>query len=95
MIREIVVTKGIDEAGKRIPMFLSFVRDCMDRFFAGDYGEMCEEDLLENTRANLLGERVVAMYETELTPEKRIYIIADAEDDNGERVVTIMFPREY
>ena len=95
MIREVVATKGIVEAGYKTPMLFSFIRDCMERFFAGDYGEMCEEDLLENTRSNLLGERVVAMYATELVPEKKIYIIADAEDDNGERVVTILFPREY
>ena len=95
MITEIVATKGIVEAGNKTPMFFSFVKDSMDRFFAGDYGEMCEEDLLENTRANLLGERIVAMYDTELTPEKKIYIIADAEDDAGDRIVTIMFPSEY
>ena len=95
MITEVVATKGIIETGNKTPMFFSFVKDSMDRFFAGDYGEMCEEDLLENTRANLLGERVVAMYYTELTPEKKIYIIVDAEDDAGDRVVTIMFPSEY
>lgn len=94
-LHRMVTTQGIHNAGKTIPMFTSFVRDCLDRFFSADYGEMCEEDLLANTRAQVLGGRIFASYDTELVPEKKIYIIADAEDDNGYRDITILFPNEY
>lgn len=94
-VKSICATPGVDKAMKEVTMFASFVRDCLDRFFSGDYGDICEEDDVLNTRARLMGERILASYDSDMVPEKRVWICAEAEDDFGERHMTILFPSEY
>lgn len=64
-----------------------------DRHFSGDCGDMDEEDTLANLDALFSGARLFSAYEL---PEGKIWIITDAQDDEGIRQNTVaMFPSEY
>jgi len=71
-----------DESG-----FSVFTR-CLDRHFAGDCGEMCEEDVLANERALRDGERIFSSYDTEFG---KLWIITEADRS----ATTVLFPSEY
>lgn len=65
---------------------------CLNRFFKEDWGEMCKEDCLANKKALISGARLFGAYKVE---NEKIWIIADAVDDAGKRLVTVLFPDEY
>ena len=90
-----VVTRDVRMHQLENKEFNSFVYNSLHRFQCGDWGDCCEEDAMLNDTALNTGERIVAVYESEHSPEGKLWIIADATDENGKRVVTVLFPSEY
>lgn len=90
-----VMTKGISDLKLNNTKFNHFVYECLHKFQCYHWGDVCEEDGLLNDTALETGERIIAVYETDLIAAGRIWIIADAEDDEGKRVLTILLPSEY
>ena len=87
----IVATPGalevIEESGQA-PAFL------LDRHVAGHWGEVDSEDWQLNDQALTDGSRLLSAYRTQ--KGKKLWIITEAADDQGHRVVTtILLPDEY
>ena len=94
-ISTFVVTKGVHDYQLENKDFHKLVYDCLHRFQCCDWGDCCEEDTKLNDAALETGERILASYESEHSPEGRIWIIADVTDEEGKRMVTIAFPSDY
>ena len=50
MMQTVMVTEGIQKLLNADRQLFNFIADCVRRFKAGDYGEMCAEDLEFNKR---------------------------------------------
>ena len=94
-ISTFVVTKGVHDYQLENKDFHKLVYDCLHRFQCADWGDCCEEDIKLNDFALEIGNRIIASYESEHSPEGKLWIIADATDEYGKRVVTVLFPSEY
>jgi hypothetical protein len=68
--------------------------DFLDRHCNCDWGEMSEEDCQLNDEAMVDGSRIFSSYKTR--NGTKIWIITEAEDDEGTRcATTILLPEEY
>ena len=64
------------------------------RHLGGDWGELCEEDLLANEEALKNGARLLSAYH--LPDETKIWILTEAVNERGKReVTTVLLPEEY
>jgi hypothetical protein len=64
------------------------------RHLRGDWGDLCEEDRRLNDRALQDGSRLLSSYQTRAG--HRIWIITEAQDDDGHRAATtILLASEY
>ena len=78
---------ALDESGQTTDFFL-------DRHVQGDWGDVDADDKQANEEALVSGERLLSAYKT--LKGQRIWIITQAADDQGNRVVTsILRPDEY
>lgn len=60
----------------------------------GDWGDVCDEDKTLNDLALIDGSRLLSAYDT--LKNERLWIITDAENDQGDRLeTTILTPQEY
>ena len=86
-----VATPGAIEALRRNNMTgLEYLR----RHASGDWGVVCEEDKQANDEALKTGARLLSAYF--LPDETKLWIITDAEDENGNRhATTFLLPDEY
>ena len=86
-----VATPGALEAMRRNNTTgLEYLR----RHASGDWGMVCEEDKEANDEALQSGARVLSAYV--LPDETKLWIITDAEDDQGNRqATTFLLPEEY
>ena len=79
--------KAIQEAGQTPDFFL-------DRHVQGDWGEVESFDSRVNNQALVDGSRILSAYRT--LKNVRIWIITEAEGDNGKReATTILMPEQY
>lgn len=85
-----VVTRGVYDKGMEDAGFLAFVNQSFHRYSSGDWGEMCEEDKMQNEQALIDGERLMGSYENKERGWK-IWIITEWDRS----VTTILFPDEY
>ena len=85
-------TAGISAAIRDDQNFNEGVTKAMYKFMAKDWGDTCDEDKAMNEQSLKDGSRILADYNID---DKTIWIIADAEDENGLRTATILFPDEY
>lgn len=77
----------LERAGQNIWEFLA-------RHLAGDWGELDAEDKAANDEAVKDGSRILSAYI--LKTGEKIWIITEAEDDNGEREATTgLLPSNY
>ena len=77
----------IRAAGRRPSHFLRRHMKC-------DWGILCDEDKSLNDQALVDGSRLLSAYETAVGD--KIWIITEAEDEQGNRVATtILLPTEY
>lgn len=69
-------------------------QDFLSRHLAGDWGDLGAEDKALNDTALQDGTRLFSAYHTKLGT--KIYVITEAEDDNGKRAATtLLLPDEY
>ena len=79
--------KAIEDAGQTPDFFL-------DRHVQGDWGEVDDGDSRANDQALVDGSRILSAYRT--LKNVRIWIITEAEGDNGKReATTILMPEQY
>ena len=79
--------EALEKAGQSATEFLH-------RHATGDWGEVGEEDWQLNNEALKDGSRLLSAYQTRLGD--RLWIITEAEDDEGRRAATtILLPEEY
>jgi hypothetical protein len=66
----------------------------LERHQAGDWGDLDDMDRRANEHALLTGARIFSAYN--LTPVQRVWVITEAEDDDGVRRSTCLLrPEEY
>ena len=85
---QIVATRGIAEEIERSAVFATEIVAAFRRYKQHDWGELCEEDRLQNDEAVQIGERVLAAYPT---TKGTVWIITEWDRS----VTTILFPSEY
>jgi hypothetical protein len=79
--------EALQESGQTPGLFLS-------RHASGDWGDVDEEDWALNDQALVDGSRILSAYRT--LKGKKLWIITEAADDDGQRAVTtILLPEEY
>ena len=88
---QIVATPGclavLEESGQSPNEFLK-------RHVQGDWGDLCEEDKQLNGEAVKDGSRILSAYHT--TKGIKLWVITEAEDDQGHRsATTLLLPEEY
>lgn len=94
----IAASRGIAIAYQQDPQTL---HPFLDRHFCGDWGDLDEEDKEANDEALFNGSRILSAYHvpssmTPLRVEMKIWIITEAENDEGQRTnTTVLFPNEY
>lgn len=85
---QLVMTRGITEKMAEDRQFAIFVTDSLKRYLRQDWGDLCEEDKLENARALAGNTRIFASYKN---ADQKIYIITEADRSS----TCILFPEEY
>jgi len=85
----IVCTRGVFELMQKDFDFNEFVKNSFARHAAGDWGNMCNEDIIENERALTDGYRLFSAYESGHLP--KIWIITEADRSS----TCALFPDEY
>lgn len=65
------------------------IHAALDRHAAGDWGNLCDEDLLANERALVEGERLLSAYET--TAGASFWVITERDRS----VTTVLLPEDY
>ena len=88
---QVVATPGaleaLQQSGQSPSEFLS-------RHVVGDWGQVCEDDRALNEEALKDGSRIMSVYST--SKGTKIWIITDATDEMGRRVVTTcLLPEDY
>ena len=48
-----------------------------------------------NDQALASGDMILGNYDVPSSPEHKLWVIADPADQDGKRVVTVLFPSEY
>ena len=81
------IIKAIEDAGQDPGFFL-------DKHAAGDWGEVDAGDKRANEDALVSGDRLLSAYLT--LKNVRLWIITEAEDDQGNRAATtLVLPEQY
>jgi len=80
--RRVVATQGVLALGVDLTTYL-------DRHVRGDWGNLCEADILANEIALVHGERLLSKYE--VRPGADIYIITEWDRS----LTTVLLPSEY
>jgi hypothetical protein len=86
----LLMTRGVNDKVAEDSKFAHFVTDSLARHVRGDWGDMSEEDKVENEFALKEGNlRLFSAYESPNLP--KIWIITEADRS----ATTILFPDEY
>ena len=90
---QILATPGcleaLEKSGQNLMEFLQ-------RHLAGDWGEICAADADANNLALKDGSRLLSAYVLNDAATTKIWIITEAEDDDGNRAATTgLLPSEY
>ncbi len=90
---QILATAGVAADMEQNPRFRREVAEAFARYQRGDWGTLCREDWELNDQSLADGNRILAAYDTCCG---RIWIITEAEDDDGNRAATtFLYPSEY
>ncbi len=85
---QLVMTRGVNDLATRDEEFVKFVWDSLKRHAAGDWGDLSEEDKIENEFSLDKNLRLLSAY----TKDKwQIWIVTEA----NRSATTILFPSEY
>lgn len=83
------VTRGVQQTVAEVEIVLA-----LSRHHRGDWGEVGHEDRESNEDALRTGARLFSVYE--LTDDRKVWVITEAEDDSGRRyATTVLLPDEY
>lgn len=96
---EVLQTRSIAAAIEKDPATLAYILECLDRFYSGDYGLICEEDTQANNKDLESGYgHILAKYEAKHSLEQNFYIEAHFDKDNLTDIdytqTLIMYPFE-
>ena len=86
---QLVMTRGVNDMMANNEDFASHVRLSVIRHMAGDWGNVSDEDRVENELAMQEGDRLFSVYKKEGLP--KIWIITEWDRS----VTTVLFPEEY
>ncbi len=90
----ICMTPGIKELKDDGKLTNAILLKLIYRHQCGDWSDCCPEDAEANKHALTDGSRIFSVYQ--VTPELKLWIITEAEDDKGNRVATtLLLPSEY
>lgn len=90
---QILATAGVAEIMEEDEIFSQEIAEAFARYKRKDWGDLCREDWELNDQSLRTGARILAAYETS---QGKIWIITEAEDDEGHRsATTFLFPHEY
>ena len=94
----VLQTRSIAHAAED-PETHDYIVDCLQRFYKGDYGEICEDDTQANNEDLKSGYgHILAAYPAAFKLEGRIYIEAHFDKDNLTDIdytnLVIMYPDE-
>lgn len=84
----IVTTRGIADCAEESSTFKAELNSIFVRYMRGDWGDVCQEDWVQNDFAVTAGERVLASYNTSAG---KVWIITEWDRS----VTTFLFPSEY
>lgn len=84
-----VMTKGVAILYEESKRFKDFVKQSLEKYVVGDWGDTCEEDKELNDQALKTGDRILAVYKKEGL--ETIWIITEWDRS----ATTILFPHEY
>jgi hypothetical protein len=86
---QLVMTKGVNDMMTNNEEFASHVRLSIIRHMAGDWGDVSDEDRVENELALQEGDRLFSAYLKEGQP--KLWVITEWDRS----VTTALFPDEY
>lgn len=86
---QLVMTRGVSDLVANSEEFAKHVHLSLKRHFAGDWGNVCDEDRVANELALQEGERLFSVYREEGLP--KIWVITEW----NRSVTTALFPEEY
>ena len=90
---QIVATAGVAASMEEDARFRKELAEAFARYIKKDWGDLDEEDWKLNDESLRSGCRILAAYNTS---QGKIWIITEAEDDEGHRsATTFLFPHEY
>jgi hypothetical protein len=82
------MTRGVNERVADDVRFAEFVESSLVKHLRGDWGDLCEDDKLENEHALIDGGRLFSAYGSDLD---KIWIITEADGS----ATTVLLPDEY
>ncbi len=86
---QLVMTRGVNDQVAEDEAFAKFVTSSLARHLRGDWGNLTDEDKLENELSLKEGYRLLSAYESGELP--KIWIITERDRS----ATTILFPDEY
>lgn len=86
---QLVITRGVNDMMAGNEEFASHVRLSILRHMAGDWGDVSDEDRVENELALQEGDRLLSVYMKEGLP--KLWIVTEW----NRSVTTVLFPDEY
>lgn len=95
----VLQTRGINAAEAGDPQTHNYIIDCLFRFYSGDYGEICEDDIAANNADLEAGEgHILARYKGKYNLTRDFYIEAHFYEPKLNDIdytnILIMFPEE-
>lgn len=98
-LKTVAMSPGVAKLAQDDPIFSHFAFKSFMAFLDNNWGEVNAEDGTANDKALESGERLLGVYilhgESVEDTATKIWIIADAEDKEKKRIITILFPEEY
>ena len=85
----LLMTRGVNDLVADNTEFAKHVQLSLKRHLAGDWGDLCDDDRVENELALQGGERLFSVYKKEGVP--KIWIITEWDRS----ATTVLFPEEY
>lgn len=92
LLGQLVATAAVAQQMKEEPTFADFVRRCISRYIACDWGDLCASDKQQNDDAvKNSDDRILAAYENPEHPDWKLWIITEWDHS----ATTVLFPSDY
>lgn len=94
-VSNIVRTAAVASRCKEDRKFSHFCFLSLTKFLRHDWGDTCEEDAKLNDERVKADGQILAVYKYGREEGTKIWIVADDNEPEGTKVVTILFPEDY